>query len=86
MDILRLGKTALVSMEGKQNEENDMDNHKRLVDMQRDQAEIYSAVMQLREGDITFTDFYDFCKSFKADITVDQLVKSLDGQLGGVRL
>jgi hypothetical protein len=54
-----------------------MDNHTRFVNQQRDQQEIVSALMDFRNGDLTFDDFYQFCKTFKPDVTVDQLMDAI---------
>jgi hypothetical protein len=55
-----------------------MDNHTKLMNLQSDQGEIAAAVMELKNGDIDFSDFFSFCQSFNPDVTPEQVIKALE--------
>lgn len=67
-----------------------MDNHSKFMEYQRMSGEVAQALIDLRNQDITFSDFVSFCHSFNPDVTIEQIIDSLgdhneqvDKQLGG---
>jgi hypothetical protein len=54
-----------------------MDNHTRFVNFQREQQEIVEALMSFRNGDITLADLFQFCQTFKPDVTLDQVIDAV---------
>ena len=67
------------------NQGDNMDNHTKYIRVEREHAEIYNAVLDLRNGKLSFSEFVEFAKSFNPDVTVGQLLDALEGQLGGVK-
>ena len=56
---------------------NPNDNHTRMMVLEREQGEIYHALMELKHGNLTFTDFVSFCRSFNPDATIDDIAKAV---------
>jgi hypothetical protein len=55
-----------------------MDNHTAKSKIETDHQEIYTAVMAFKDGDLTFSEFMSFCKSFNPDVTVDEVINALE--------
>ena len=53
------------------------DNYGRMRQRELDQAEILTAEMQYREGDISFSELFMFCQSFDKGVTVDGVINAL---------
>ena len=54
-----------------------MDNHTKKVIQDREHYEIYHALMELKNGNLTFSDFVSFCHSFNPNATIDDIAKAV---------
>lgn len=54
-----------------------MDNHTRKKRYDMEAAEIVAAEIGYRSEDVTFSELYMFCQSFKPEVTVDEVINAL---------
>lgn len=53
------------------------DNHSRKKQYDMDAAEIVAAEVAYRSEEITFSELFMFCQSFKQEVTVDDVIGAL---------
>ncbi|MCP4212064.1 MAG: hypothetical protein GY764_11370 [Halieaceae bacterium] len=54
-----------------------MDNHTRKKQYDMEAAEIVAAEIAYRNEDVSFSELYMFCQSFKPEVTVDDVINAL---------
>lgn len=54
-----------------------MDNHTRKKQYDMEAAEIVAAEIAYRNEDVSFSELYMFCQSFKPEVTADDVINAL---------
>ena len=59
------------------------DNHTRKKKYDMEAAEIVAAEIAYRNEDVSFSELYMFCQSFKPEVTVDDVINALGPRYRG---